>query len=179
MMSTVCQMAFFAFLRCGEFTVRNKSCTNDCLLFKDLNISKDHSSTKSKTDPLRLGVNIPVYNVAPLYPVSTMAQYIQIRSLRFPISDAPLFLDFDGEVLTREKFIDMLRHILEILNLNAQKYCGHSFRIGAATSAARAGVQDHLIQTMGRWSSNCYTKYIRISGHILKSMQEKIGTQLK
>ena len=53
MMSTVCQMAFFAFLRCGEFTVRNKTGKDDCLLFKDLSISKDHSFytlhlTKSK-----------------------------------------------------------------------------------------------------------------------------------
>ena len=184
MMLSVCQMAFFAFLRCGEFTVRNKTCSNDCIFFKGLIISTDHSSytlklAKSKTDPFRLGVEIPVYNVPPLYPVTSMIQYTQIRSVLFPISDAPLFLDFNGEILSREKFIEMLRHLLQILNLNEQKYCGHSFRIGAATSAASAGVQDHLIQTMGRWSSNCYTRYIRTSGKEVKNMQEKIGNNFK
>ena len=33
-------------------------------------------------------------------------------------------------------------------------FSSHSFRIGAATVAPRSGIPDHLIQTMGHWSSN-------------------------
>ena len=40
-------------------------------------------------------------------------------------------------------------------------FSSHSFRNGAATSAARAGIPDHLIQVFGHWKSNAYKQYIR------------------
>ncbi|CAC5392902.1 unnamed protein product [Mytilus coruscus] len=36
----------------------------------------------------------------------------------------------------------------------------------AATSAAACGVEDHIIQTLGRWSSDCYIRYIRIDANV-------------
>jgi len=36
----------------------------------------------------------------------------------------------------------------------------HSFRIGVPITAVKAGLLPWLIQTMGRWSSNCFTLYI-------------------
>ena len=50
------------------------------------------------------------------------------------------------------------RHLLVRLGLNDNMYNGHSFRTGAATSAAKAGTDGHLIQTLCRLSSNCYTR---------------------
>lgn len=51
------------------------------------------------------------------------------------------------------------------------KFCGHSFRIGAATSAASSGVADHVIQSLGRWSSDCYIRYIRTDPKVLNNGQ--------
>jgi len=40
--------------------------------------------------------------------------------------------------------------------LLALRYSSHSFEIGAASTAAAAGIPDWKIQALGRWSSDCY-----------------------
>ena len=72
----------------------------------------------------------------------------------------PLFVDFNGVVLTRHQFINYLHHLLGRLGVDTNS--GDSFHIGAATSAASAGIEDHLLQTLGRWVSTCYTRYIQL-----------------
>ena len=84
---------------------------------------------------------------------------------------SPLFLDYDS-ILTRFRFIFYLRHLIVRLGLDKNAYGGHSavsFRIGAATSAGSDYIEDHLIQTMGRWSSYCYVRYIRTSDSLHKA----------
>ena len=49
------------------------------------------------------------------------------------------------------------------IGLASKDYAGHSFRIGAATTAAHQGIHDSLIKTLGRWESAAYTRYIRMA----------------
>lgn len=49
-------------------------------------------------------------------------------------------------------------------------FSSHSFRVGAATVAARNGVPDHLIQALGRWTSNAYQAYIRTPSDALAKL---------
>lgn len=64
--------------------------------------------------------------------------------------------------VTKSWFVDQLRPILAAAGLPQFHFAGHSFRIGAATTEAMAGVEDSTIQTLGRWSSAAYLQYVRI-----------------
>uniref|UniRef100_A0A1X7UVJ6 Tyr recombinase domain-containing protein n=1 Tax=Amphimedon queenslandica TaxID=400682 RepID=A0A1X7UVJ6_AMPQE len=67
----------------------------------------------------------------------------------------------DGNPLTRDQFVRLLRDALSSRGIDSQQYSGHSFRIGAATAAAQANVPDHLIKVLGRWRSEAYQIYIQ------------------
>ena len=74
----------------------------------------------------------------------------------------PLFTFRDGRVLTRERFVAAVREGLKKCGVDSTRYAGHSFRIGAATTAAAKGVEDALIKTLGRWESLAYLQYVKI-----------------
>ena len=63
---------------------------------------------------------------------------------------------------TRDWFLNSLRNLLIKANINPVGYNGHSFRRGAAHSAAAAGMSDEEIKTLGRWKSDSYKLY---TGH--------------
>ena len=168
-------LAYFGFLRCAEFT--NKSCSdrkNNIVLLQDILFSANSYTfhlKSSKTDPFCHGVPIVIFANSVSCPVASMRKFISLRRYQGASNSSPLFLDYDNCVLTRYRFIAYLRHLLVRMGLNEKLYGGHSFRIGAATTAGAAGVEDHLIQTMGRWSSDCYTRYIRTSNNSIKNAQ--------
>ena len=67
----------------------------------------------------------------------------------------PQFLLQNDQPLSRNILTDWLRQIMASAKVPGN-FSSHSFRIGAATVVARNRVPDHLIQAMGRWSSNAY-----------------------
>ena len=73
-----------------------------------------------------------------------------------------LFNFSDGSPLTRNAFVRQIRTALSLSGIYPAQYSGHSFYIGAATSAAAAGVPDALIQTLGRWKSTVCLNYIKV-----------------
>eukprot|EP00731_Ephydatia_muelleri_P020051 Em0012g876a len=59
--------------------------------------------------------------------------------------------------------------------IDRSSYAGHSFRIGAATSAAAAGVEDSMIQTLGRWKSSAYLVYVRVPRERLAAISTRLA----
>ena len=88
-------------------------------------------------------------------------------------SAGPLFLLQDGRPLSRATLTEWLRQIMASARVPGN-FSSHSFRIGAATVAAHNGVPDHLIQAMGRWSSNAYQLYIRTPSASLATLSQKL-----
>ena len=180
MLETACTVAFFGFLRCGEFTVSKHFDSTVNLSVTDVEILDSYAILHlktSKTDPFRKGVSIQLHKSDhTICPFSAVQKYIAIRKGReasFCFSD-PLFVKENGNALDRDFFIRSLRHVLDICGYNSSLYNGHSFRIGASTSAGSINIQDHLIKTLGRWTSDSYCRYIRISNDTIRKAQKSL-----
>ena len=55
-----------------------------------------------------------------------------------------------------------LESYFQAIHLDYKSYGFHSFRHGGAYAAACAGVEDSVIKTQGRWTSECFTIYVRV-----------------
>ena len=108
-------LAFYGFLRVGEFTATSSRNLSDRVL------QKSDISFSSKGHPKKPCVEI---------------------TIRFSKTDQ--------------------RGTSTTLIIQNQGITSHSFRIGACTHFAMAGISDDELMKLGRWSSNAYQRYIRI-----------------
>ena len=87
----------------------------------------------------------------------------------------PIFRNSRGHPLTKAAFVCAIRRALAELGLPAKQFAGHSFRIGAATAAAQAGLEDSTIQALGRWSSAAFLLYIHTRREQLSHLTSRIA----
>ena len=87
----------------------------------------------------------------------------------------PLFTWGDNRYLTRNGFVAGVHSALQEAGFVAKDYTGHSFQIGAATTASQCGTQDSLIKTLGRWESSAYTRYICTPPDVLRGVAKVLS----
>lgn len=155
--------AFFGFMRVSEPVASNKNSISEHVLLTQ-NIAVDSGFLRvfissSKTDQQGKGVslNIPVVK-GQCCPVTAVQQFMRIR----PPYSGPFFCHFSGQPVTRYQFSAVLKKALSSLGIGNLNIRSHSFRIGAATEAALAGLPDKEIRILGRWQSSTFKSYIRI-----------------
>ena len=158
-------MCFFGFFRAGELTVPNSASFNPAtnLAWGDVAISADRRSLRvflrrSKTDQYGRGVEVFIGSTGDsLCPVEAAMSY----AARCGPSPGAFFCSTTGVPLSKARFVALVRASLSRAGVSTAGYSGHSFHIGAATTAAEAGVPDSAIQALGRWSSTAFLTYIR------------------
>ena len=147
---------FFGFCRSGEITVHCESkfdpqthlCFSDVAVDNALDPSTISIMLKySKTDQFRKGVKLVMGRTNDdLYPVTVLLSYLLHRG------NVPgLLFHWDNHTpISKQKFVEHVSRALLAANIPAHLYTGHRFRIGPATTAASAGIEDSTIQTLGR-----------------------------
>jgi hypothetical protein len=163
MFKAMYSLAFHALLRVGEFTGTNCQISNllqlDHLVFLEsprlLQVTFHNFKHSTGHPPFSLTLS-PQPNKS--CPITNMAAYIHLRGQE----KGPLFCFPGGQPVSRAIFTTMFNKSLSWIGLDPSRYKGHSFRIGKATALALANVPDHMIQTMGRWHSSAFRRYIRI-----------------
>ena len=146
-------LPLYGFLCISEYTT---------LHWSDITVSENELSIKlrqSKTDLFQRGHTIYLHatnlSTCPLHAFQLYFSLTPNKSLSSPVFSAGRF-----SPLTREILNTVIRNLLQQAGCNQSHYASHSFRIGAATTAAAAGLLSWLIQKLGRWSSNTYKSYI-------------------
>ena len=173
-------LAYFGLLRCSEFTTRGVS-FNPQINPRVCDLQILNADTiryfikQSKTDQSKKGHSVFIFNIAsPLLPFQTLAHYLAYRSSIASPSE-PLFATDDGKPVTRYWFQAQLKSIITRVGIPADRYSTHSFRIGAATTAANNGLSDLALKTLGRWSSDAYNTYIRSNISDLRKSQQALS----
>ena len=89
-------------------------------------------------------------------------KFLAMRDRLFPLRPE-LWLTENGSIPTRTWFLNRFhRHF-------SGNVGGHSLRAGGATALAQAGIPPHMIQAIGRWSSEAFQIYIRQHPVVLAS----------
>ena len=162
-------LAFFTFLRAGELTCSSFANFDGSVMLAVGDVAVDSRTQpsyilvrlkRSKNYPFGQGVTLYVgRSRKKLCAVSAVLAYLAICSP----APGPFFVFEDGGVLSRQRLVTEISTALQEVGLDSSPYKGHSFRIGAATAAAKAGLSDSLIQTLGRWKSSAFKLYVRTS----------------
>ena len=103
-----------------------------------------------------------------LCPVSAILHYIGDQA-------GPFFVNSSKGTITKAWFVARIQEILGNIGLPQHQYTGHRFRSGVATTAAMAGVEDSMIQTLGRWHSATFLQYIRTPKEQLGEVSAVMG----
>ena len=135
-----CCLGFFAFLRAGEFTSTATQDTASLLTVADVTVNSRENPSflrvflrRSKTDPF--GNGIALYVGRTYHSISPVTAVLSFMARR-PHLQGPLFIHENGSPLTRSHLVKQIRQALSQKGIVVSKYSGHSFRIGAATTAA-------------------------------------------
>ena len=172
---------FFSFCRSGEITIPHEGAYDPTahLSFSDVAVNDAKTPSvisilikQSKTDQGREGTRVVIGKTGDdLCPVSALLSYLSLRGS----NPGPLFRWQNGTALTKPRFVSEVRLALTAANLPAKDFAGHSFRIGATTTSATAGLDDSTIQTLGRWKSASYLLYIRMEPQQLASVSSSLS----
>ena len=88
----------------------------------------------------------------------------------------PLFRKSDGAALTRADISEIVKHLMSSVGLNPAHFGAHSLRIGGATAALAAGISPAVIRITGRWKSDVWMTYARLTKQSALKVAAVIGS---
>lgn len=159
LLSAAFALAFFGAFRVGELVPPSRFSPGG-LRVDDVVVCADSLRIRlrtSKTDQLGQGAWVHLRSVqGGVCPFGLVTQFMVLR-----VTGDRFLSHLDGVPLTRFQFTSVFKKCLSAVGENLGDYGTHSFRIGAATEAVRAGLAEGDVMRIGRWQSRCYAGYVR------------------
>jgi hypothetical protein len=111
-----------------------------------------------------------------LDPVRLMRRMIELDPVsELEAASTPLFRRV-GRAIRVSETRSMVQKLMARLGLDPKRFGAHSLRIGGATAALAAGMSAAAIRAAGRWSSDVYRIYCRLSKESAASVAATIGS---
>ena len=164
-------IAFYGFLRASKLCAPGShsfypACTL-CLAYLTITSSFVYILIKaSKIDPFCTTCTITLGETLTSTCPVALRKYLHCTHLS---PSTPLFQFHDRSFLTCTSLTAHLHSLLRSSGTDPATFASHSFCIGVATTAAAASLPDWQVQALGRWTSDCYMCYIRLSPATLAS----------
>ena len=92
-----------------------------------------------------------------------VAEWLRVRRQAGIDDTCAMFCFPDGTPIRTRDVRTAVRCAMAAAGLDPKRFGAHSLRIGGATAALASGVSPQLIRLMGRWSSDVYELYCRMS----------------
>ena len=184
-------VGFCALMRGGELGTQDDETWDSQIhiSYDDVTFFRDPSSGRLcaviMMRPLKSEKNVNEKSVAVILesggslidPVAELWQLMQ----RDPVpadqrANTPLFRRHDGKALCTGDVRDLVKLLMKRLGHDPARFGAHSLRIGGATSALAGGVSPQLIRLMGRWASDCYEIYLRLTRQSAAHMSVVVGS---
>jgi hypothetical protein len=168
-------MAVFGLLRASEFVA--KAPYGATLFRRHVTILSDRVIVhlmRSKTDTYDEGVDVILWsNGGPLCPrvwaLAVMAEACDRRP------GAPFFQTASGSPLSYDALQNFIKYLASAAGFKSDSFSTHSLRIGGATSLIECGFSREVVKQLGRWSSDAYMLYVRISHNVHQDTSAKLA----
>ena len=110
-------------------------------------------------------------------PVEELWQLFKLDGCtREAAATTPLFRGKTGHALTVRQVREMVKALMAAVGCDPDRFGAHSLRIGGATAALTAGVDPAVIRAMGRWSSEVYEIYMRLTREAAARLSSTIAS---
>ena len=111
-----------------------------------------------------------------LDPVRLMQRYFALHPVSADAAATTPLFSRGGRAITVREIRGMVQELMRRLGLDPRRYGAHSLRIGGATAALAAGMSPSTIRAAGRWSSEIYRIYCRLSRQSAAGVATTIGS---
>ena len=125
-----------------------------------------------KVVPLLLGGGGSLLDPVAAYEAMVAADPVPAREL----ATTPLFRRANGSAIKVAEVRGMVKLLMSSLGLDPARFGAHSLRIGGASAALAAGMGPAAIRAAGRWSSDIYELYCRLSRESAAHVSVVIGS---
>lgn len=172
--------AFYCLFRKANVVPKDQNFDPDCVLTRsDISIDDDGQNVLIYVNFSKVNQYQKSFHVIPIPanedPALDLFRHVKslFRTIDVPAT-SPAFMFSHREFINYRSFTNKLKQLLGKAGLDPSLYSGHSFRRGGASYLYGVGGSTLMVQVLGDWASQIFTRYLYLSVDDRKAAQDLI-----